>query len=150
MFLVALQVMLVVYWFLGVKFPHKSNFPIPCSMESISVLTFLCHWRFTVDHNNPSRSTVKHLIWAATRFPTMWYVRPAKAQTSLRIRAVWSELLLVAWIIKLLIEQHLEFLSLKGGCTGSCESSLVTMPHCWESTVTTHFICEQQRCRPAY
>ena len=32
------------------------------------------------------------------RFPTMWYVRPAKAQTSLRIRAVWSEPLLVAWI----------------------------------------------------
>ena len=28
----------------------------------------------------------------------MWYVRPAKAQTSLRIRAVWSEHLLVAWI----------------------------------------------------
>ena len=32
------------------------------------------------------------------RFPTMWCVRPAKAQTSLRIRAVWSEPLLVAWI----------------------------------------------------
>ena len=32
------------------------------------------------------------------RFPTTWYVRPAKAQTSLRIRAVWSEPLLVAWI----------------------------------------------------
>ena len=32
------------------------------------------------------------------RFPTMWYVRPAKAQTSLHIRAVWSEPLLVAWI----------------------------------------------------
>ena len=32
------------------------------------------------------------------RFQTMWYVRPAKAQTSLRIRAVWSEHLLVAWI----------------------------------------------------
>ena len=30
------------------------------------------------------------------RFPTMWYVRPAKAQTSMRIRAVWSEPLLVA------------------------------------------------------
>ena len=28
--------------------------------------------------------------------PTMWYVRPAKPQTSLRIRAVWSEPLLVA------------------------------------------------------
>ena len=32
------------------------------------------------------------------RFPTMWYVGPAKAQTSLRIRAVWSEPSLVAWI----------------------------------------------------
>ena len=32
------------------------------------------------------------------RFPTMWYVRPAKAQTSLRIQAGWSEPLLVAWI----------------------------------------------------
>ena len=31
-------------------------------------------------------------------FPTMWYVRPAKAQTSLRIRTVWSEPLFVAWI----------------------------------------------------
>ena len=31
-------------------------------------------------------------------FPAMWYVRPAKPQISLRIRAVWSEPLLVAWI----------------------------------------------------
>ena len=31
-------------------------------------------------------------------FPTMWYVRPAKPQISLRIRAVWSEPLLVACI----------------------------------------------------
>ena len=30
--------------------------------------------------------------------PTMWYVRPAKTQISLRIQAVWSELLLVALI----------------------------------------------------
>ena len=32
------------------------------------------------------------------RFPTIWYMRPAKPQISLRIRAVWSEPLLVAWI----------------------------------------------------
>ena len=32
------------------------------------------------------------------RFPTNWYVRPAKTQISLRIHAVWSEPLLVAWI----------------------------------------------------
>ena len=40
------------------------------------------------------------------RFPTIWYMRPAK----------------------LLTEQHLEFLSLQGGCTGSCESTFVKMP----------------------
>ena len=32
------------------------------------------------------------------RFPTIWYVWRAKAQISLRICAVWSESLLVAWI----------------------------------------------------
>ena len=33
------------------------------------------------------------------RFPTMWYVRPAKPQISLRIHAVWSEPSLVAWLL---------------------------------------------------
>ena len=33
-----------------------------------------------------------------TRFLSMWYVRQAKAQISLHISTVWSELLLVAWI----------------------------------------------------
>ena len=32
--------------------------------------------------------------------------------------------------VKLLTEHHLEFVSLKGGCTGSSESTLVRMPHC--------------------
>ena len=36
-------------------------------------------------------------------------------------------------IVKLLTEHHLEFLSLKGGCSGSSESTHVKMPHCWES-----------------
>ena len=39
--------------------------------------------------------------------------------------------------VKLLTEHHLEFLSLKGGCTGSSESTLVKMPHCWKSHLTT-------------
>ena len=38
--------------------------------------------------------------------------------------------------VKLLTEHHLEFLSLKGGCTGSSESTLVKMAHCWKSHVT--------------
>ena len=36
-------------------------------------------------------------------------------------------------IVKLLTEHHFEFLSLKGGCTGSSESTLVKIPHCWKS-----------------
>ena len=35
--------------------------------------------------------------------------------------------------VKLLTEHHLEFISLKGGCTGSSETTLVKMPHCWKS-----------------
>ena len=37
--------------------------------------------------------------------------------------------------IKLLTEHHLEFLSFKGGSTGSSESTLVKMPHYWKSHV---------------
>ena len=40
--------------------------------------------------------------------------------------------------VKLLTEQNLEFLRLKGGCTGSSEYTLVKTPHCWKSHVTTH------------
>ena len=35
-------------------------------------------------------------------------------------------------------EHHFEFLRLKGGCTGSSESTLVKMPHCWKSHVAAH------------
>ena len=35
--------------------------------------------------------------------------------------------------VRLLTEHHLEFLSLTGGCTGSAESTLVKIPHCWKS-----------------
>ena len=52
------------------------------------------------------------------RFPTLWYVWPAKAQTSLRIRADWSEPLLVAWIFydckATDRTKFIEFLSLTG------------------------------------
>ena len=35
--------------------------------------------------------------------------------------------------VKLRSKQLLEFLTLKGGCTGWSESTLVKMPHCWKS-----------------
>ena len=41
--------------------------------------------------------------------------------------------------VKLLTKQHLEFLSLTGGGTGSSESTLVKMPHSWKSGVTVHY-----------
>ena len=40
--------------------------------------------------------------------------------------------------VKLLTEHHLEFLSLKGGCTGSSQSTHVKMPHCWKSHALAH------------
>ena len=41
-------------------------------------------------------------------------------------------------IIKLLTEHHLEFLSFKGGCRGSSESTLVKMSNCWKSHAGAH------------
>ena len=46
-------------------------------------------------------------------------------------------------IVKRLTEHHFEFLSLKGGCTGSSESTLVKMPHCLKSHVMAHIIIIQ-------
>ena len=43
-------------------------------------------------------------------------------------------------IVKLLTEHHLEFLSLRGGCTGSSESTLVNMSNCWKSNAAAHII----------
>ena len=58
----------------------------------------------------------------------------------------------------LLTKENLEFVSLKGGCTGSTESTLLKMPHCWKSHVEAHMgleaknlslvVCEQHRRRP--
>ena len=41
-------------------------------------------------------------------------------------------------IVVQLTEHHLEFLSLKEGCSGSSESTHVKIPHCWKSHVTAH------------
>ena len=43
-------------------------------------------------------------------------------------------------IVKLLVEHHLEFLSLKGGRRGSFESSLVKMSNCWKSQAAAQIL----------
>ena len=72
------------------------------------------------------------------RFPSMWYVRPAKPQISLQSDQSLCYSLEYSMSVKLLAEHRLEFLSLKGGCTGSSKSTLVKMPHCWKSHVAAH------------
>ena len=42
-------------------------------------------------------------------------------------------------IVKLLTERHLEFLSIKGGCRGPSESTLVKMSNCWKSRALAQF-----------
>ena len=69
------------------------------------------------------------------RFPPMWYVRQAKAQTSL-IRAFASRL---SMTIKLLTEYHLGFLSLNESTKARLMSIHVKIPHCWKSHVAAHF-----------
>ena len=43
-------------------------------------------------------------------------------------------------IVKLLTEHNLEFLSLKGGCRDSSESTHVKMPQCWKSHALAHIV----------
>ena len=47
--------------------------------------------------------------------------------------------------VNLLTEHHLGVLSLKGGCTGSSESTFVKMPHCWKSRVTAHMYLAEDK-----
>ena len=50
-------------------------------------------------------------------------------------------------VIKLLTEHHLIFLSLKGGCIGTSEYTLVKMPNCWKSHATAHLVQTQVHTR---
>ena len=68
------------------------------------------------------------------RFPTMWYVPPAKRSRPDCAYVQSDQSLCLSheyyMRVKLLTEHHLEFLGLKGGCIGSSESTRVKMPHC--------------------
>ena len=67
------------------------------------------------------------------RFPTMWYVRPAKTQISLRIHTVWSEPLLVAWIFYACYAT--DWTSFGVSKLKRRLHRLVKMTHCWKSHV---------------
>ena len=61
--------------------------------ETSGHLQFLCMCTIDICRQNETINLSRNM-----RFPTMLYVRPAKPQIGLRIRAAWSALLLVAWI----------------------------------------------------
>ena len=70
-------------------------------------------------------------------------LRPACAYAQTDQSLCW--LLNYSMTVKLLSEPHLRFLSLKVGCTGSSESTLVKMPLCWKLRVTAHLYITQER-----
>ena len=53
-------------------------------------------------------------------------------------------------IVNLLTEHHLEFLSLKGGCRGSSESTLVKMSNCWKSHAAAQIIVSSMKFRKGF
>ena len=70
--------------------------------RSIQYMAKLANARDFRTNKRAAKAQPSRCIWGYMsrdmRFPTIWYVRPAKPQTSLRIRALWSELCLGAWI----------------------------------------------------
>ena len=120
----------------------KTNYfnlrPGPCFMFHIPQLSYRSnsyaemeslHWRFET-------------IWAAT-----WDFQQCGMcnQQSLRSACAYAQSdqnlcksLEYSMSVKLLTEHHLEFLSLKGGCTGLSVSTLVKIPHFWKSHVAAH------------
>ena len=77
------------------------------------------------------------------RFPTMVHCMCDQQRPSLACAYAQSGQSLCLSLeysrsVKLLTENHLEFLSFKGGCTGSSESTLVKIPHCLKSHVNAH------------
>ena len=79
-------------------------------------------------------------------FPTMWYVRPAKPQTNCTYAQSDQSLCMsleCSMSVKLLSEQHLEFLSLKGGFTCLSESTHIKMQTLLEITCRCSFFLLQ-------
>ena len=83
---------------------------------------------FVVIVTEPRHEIYKNVVYTTSK------ASDQSSHTHSLIRAFASRL----DIIKLLNEHHLEFLSLKGGCTGSSEYTHFKMLHSWKSRVTAH------------
>ena len=84
----------------------------------------------------------KNNLGQCMRFPTMWYVRPAKPQISLCIRTVWSEPLLVAWVFydcEATDWTPFGVSKLKMRLQRLVQTTHVKMPHGWKSHALAQF-----------
>ena len=73
------------------------------------------------------------------RFPTMWYGSYGQCDQNLSLSLKQS------MSVKFLTEHQLEFLNLKGGFTGTSESTHVERLHCWKSHVAAQ-ITQHAKC----
>ena len=94
----------------------------PNKREQIKIVSFLIS-----ELNKKSREISNNVVCATSK----------ASDQPVRIRAVSHEYSLT---VRLLTEHHLVFFSFKAVCTGSSESVLVKMPHCWKSHVTAHML----------
>ena len=100
------------------------------------------------------------IVWPYSLEPTLKFqqwvmydrqrLRPVCAYAHSDQSLCWS--LEYSRLVKLVAEHHLEFLSLKGGCSGSSESIHVKMPQRWKSYVATqsYFLGDQDNSRATY
>ena len=120
---------------------YKKSLKLTCYQldHRVKILHALCSTHHSRQFDMPNDHVQKDK-WAAT-----WDFQQCGMcdQQSLRSACAYAQYdeslcmsLEYSMCVKLLTEPYLEFLNLKGDCTGSSESTLVKMPHCWKSHVT--------------
>ena len=80
-------------------------------------------------YNEPVHEISNNLVCATSKASD----QPAHTRSLIRACARRLDIL---WLLSYWLVINIEFLSLKGGCRGLSDSTLVKMAHCWKSHVT--------------
>ena len=122
------------------SYPRKTM-PRWRPMKNVSIKSYICTHAFQL--KNKDLGLLLHSFLPGNIWTVTWDFQQCGTcdQHSLRSACAYTQSdQSLASPVKLLTEQHLEFLSLNGDYTGSSESTLVKMPHCWKSHVTAHLV----------
>ena len=79
----------------------------------------------------PWHEISNNVVWATSNASD----QPAHMRSLIR---AFASRLNILWVLSKWLNIVMEFLSLKGGCTSSSESTLVKIPHCWKSHCLYH------------